>query len=125
MNLDSLDRINSWVVFLALLIALLVAAQVGFVIGSRGRGREDDGGSEATTIQAAVLGLLALLLGFSFSMAMYRYDMRKGLVVDEANAIGTTYLRARMLPKDQSLEVRKLLRQYVGNRLKFYRVGHG
>lgn len=49
-------------------------------------------------IQGAVLGLLGLLLGFTFAMAVGRYDTRRGLVLKEANAIGTTYLRASLLP---------------------------
>lgn len=122
-NLDSLDRANSWLVAFVLLIFLVAATQVGFVIGARARRREQNGISEAMTIQAAVLGLLALLLGFSFSMAMNRYDNRKRLVVEEANAIGTTYLRARMLPQDHGVPIRRLLRQYVDNRLQFHLTG--
>jgi len=123
-DISSLDRINSWVVFVILFVLLIIATQIGFMIGARSHRRTgEDGGPAATTIQAAVLGLLALLLGFSFSMAMSRYDIRKRLVVEEANDIGTTYLRAKMLPGTESAEACSLLRRYVDNRLKYYDYG--
>jgi hypothetical protein len=74
-------------------------------------------------LQAASLGLLALLLGFSFSMALTRFDTRKQLVLDEANAIETTYLRAQLLPDPVRKEVSDLFRRYVDVRLEFYQAG--
>jgi hypothetical protein len=58
------------------------------------------------------------MIGFTFSMALNRYDTRRSAVVDEANAIGTTDLRARMLPEPHASEVRKLLRDYVDIRIE-------
>ena len=75
-------------------------------------------------IQGAVLGLLALLLGFTFSMAVGRYENRRDLVLKEANAIGTTYLRASFLPEAQATAVEGLLRSYVDVRLDFYSAGN-
>lgn len=66
-----------------------------------------------------MLGLLALLLGFTFAMAMSRFEVRKQLVLDEANAIGTTFLRAQLLPPPARQEISDLLRQYVEVRLAF------
>jgi hypothetical protein len=121
---DMVYRVSSWVACTILFVLMLAATQVGFLIGRRVRAREGpEDASPTTTIQAAVLGLLALLLGFSFSMAMTRYDTRKRLVVEEANAIGTTYLRAKMLPADQSSEICDLLRRYVDARLELYEAG--
>jgi hypothetical protein len=71
-------------------------------------------------IQAAILTLLALIIGFSFSMAITRYDVRKNLEEAEANAIGTEYLRADLLPPADAAEVRELLRKYLAQRLLFY-----
>ena len=65
----------------------------------------------------ATLGLLAFMLAFTFGSAAERYDSRRQLLLDEANAIGTTYLRAGMLPERRE-EVRKLLRDYVDTRLQ-------
>mgnify|MGYP006206078103 CR=1 FL=1 len=69
-----------------------------------------------------MLGLLALLLAFTFSAALQRYEDRSQTVVAEANAIGTTYLRARLLPSGMQDEVRALLRQYLDVRIQEGRV---
>jgi hypothetical protein len=66
---------------------------------------------------AATLGLLAFLLAFTFGLAASRYDTRRQLLLEEANAIGTTYLRAGMLPEGRD-GIRALLRQYVDTRLE-------
>jgi hypothetical protein len=65
----------------------------------------------------SILGLLAFLLAFTFGLAATRFDARRQTVLEEANAIGTTYLRARLLPEPQRTEVAKLLREYVDVRL--------
>jgi hypothetical protein len=70
----------------------------------------------------ATLGLLAFMLAFTFGMAASRFDTRKQLVLDEANAIGTTYLRTAMLPEQRD-DVRALLRSYVDARLDAVRSG--
>ena len=74
---------------------------------------EDD----ISTLEAAMLGLLALIIGFTFAMALSRFDTRRDAVLLEANAIGTTALRARLLPEPHRKEVLKLLRDYVRVRL--------
>ena len=65
----------------------------------------EDARSQIITIQGAMLGLLALLLGFTFSMAMSRFEVRKQQILEESNAIGTTYLRAQLMPEPQRKEV--------------------
>src|SRR5262245_57762214 len=65
----------------------------------------------------AVLGLLALLMGFTFSLAIDRYDVRRKLVIDEANAIGTAYLRAQLLGAPHRERISGLLARYVDNRI--------
>lgn len=72
------------------------------------------------TALTATLTLLALIIGFSFSMAVSRYDQRKNCEEAEANAIGTEYLRADLLPADDAAKVRELLRTYVNQRIMFY-----
>ncbi len=72
------------------------------------------------TVQAATLTLMALIVGFTFSMAVTRYDQRKALEEAEANAIGTEYLRAALLPGDSGAHVRELLRKYLDFRVAFY-----
>lgn len=75
------------------------------------------------TLEGAVLGLLGLLLGFSFAMSVNRYDMRKQLEVEEANAIGTTWLRTDVLAEPARARERQLLREYVTVRLQFLSAG--
>ena len=70
------------------------------------------------SIQAATLGLLALLLGFTFAMALSRFEYRKQMVVQESNAIGTAALRSQFLPTYRDDEVDKLFRRYVEIRLE-------
>ena len=100
------------------LFALLVLAHlVGFRVARRGRARADEGERSGTsTLQGGMLALLGLLLGFTFAAASQRFDARKQLVLDEANAIGTAYLRATAVPGGE--EVAELLRRYVDVRLE-------
>ena len=74
-----------------------------------------------STLEGAILGLLALMIGFTFSMALSRFEARRDAVVVEATAIGTTALRARLLPAPHKGETVKLLRDYVQLRLDLTR----
>ena len=108
-----LDFIPVWVLFLATLVVVLVSVEIGHRLGSYRRVKPDhEEEGPVGAMVAAMLGLLAFLLAFTFSLAASRFDTRKDLVLEEANAIGTTYLRAAMLP-DRRNEIRSLLRQYV------------
>ena len=71
-------------------------------------------------IQRATLTLLGLIVGFTFSMALNRYDQRKNLEEEEANAIGTEYLRSSLLPASDATKVRALLIAYLDQRIAFY-----
>ena len=89
--------------------------------GHPGRGVRDDFGF----ILAATLTLLGLIIGFSFSMATSRYDQRKKYEEEEANAIGTEYLRADLLPDADAARARELLRNYLHERILFYQAHDG
>ena len=71
-------------------------------------------------VQGASLTLLALLIGFTFSMSISRYDLRKNYEESEANAIGTEYVRVGLLPPAETAKVRELLRRYLDLRVRFY-----
>jgi hypothetical protein len=115
---------SEWLIAFVMLVLLLLATEVGFRVGFRTRrGVDESARSQVGTIAGAIIGLLALLLGFTFAMALSRFDLRKRLVLEESNAIGTTYLRSRLLPEPMKTEVRGLLRSYVETRLDFYRAG--
>lgn len=99
---------------------LLLMAEVGYRLGRR---RSGPAAPQLATVENALLGLLGLLLGFSYSMAEARFELRKNLVVEEANAIGTSWLRAGLLPEPERTLERADLRRYVDSRLAFYEAG--
>lgn len=124
MSEDRLYGISQVWLALVLLLAVLAVAELGWRWGRRRHAQADDGErSQIGAIAGAVLGLLALLIGFTFSMAVNRFDMRQDLVLQEANAIGTTALRAQLLQPAAEAEVVRLLRQYVQVRLDFHDAG--
>jgi len=86
----------------------------------RQRKLEEDISEDFDIIRAATLTLLGLIIGFSFSMAVGRYDQRKNYEEAEANAIGTEYVRADLLPAADAAKVRALLRNYLDQRVLFY-----
>jgi len=119
--LYSLDML---LIFAASVIGFLLAHEMGFRLGRRvSSTRSSQAGSHIATIQGAILGLLALLLGFTFAMSISRFDTRKQIVLEEANAIGTTFLRAQVMPEPHRKEISNLLRRYVEVRLEFYNAG--
>src|SRR5262252_130752 len=71
-------------------------------------------------ILGGVMTLLALIIGFTFAMAVSRYDQRKNYEAEEANAIGTEYVRADLLPAAEAARVREGLKNYVDQRVLFY-----
>jgi len=109
-------------IFVVTFFLLWIAAWVGGLLHERRRKLLDEGArSDFGVVQAASLTLLGLIIGFSFSMATGRYDLRKGYEESEANAIGTEYVRTDLLLPDEASQVRALLRQYTDLRIQFYR----
>jgi hypothetical protein len=111
---------NPFVVFAVSLVAQWLAACIGDLFHRRVRPVREDEREDLATVQTAILTLLALIVGFSFSMAVTRYDQRKNYEETEANAIGTEYLRADLLPAESATNVRALLRKYLDQRIAFY-----
>jgi hypothetical protein len=108
-----LDALPLWGVFVAILIVVLLSVECGYRLGRYRRNRhEQEKETPVGTMVGATLGLLAFILAFTFGLAAARFDTRRQVLLDEANAIGTTYLRAGMLPEQRN-EIRTLLRNYV------------
>jgi hypothetical protein len=106
----------------ALGLCLLGAIELGRRLGARLRARDPEGAlPESGAVETAVLGLLGLLIAFSFSGAASRFDARRELVVQEANAIGTAYLRLDLLPAEPRDALRAKFRDYVDSRIETYR----
>src|SRR5215471_16267189 len=108
------------IVFLVSLFAQWGAAYAGDVF-RRWRPIGKNEREDFNTVLTATLTLLALIISFSFSMAVSRYDQRKNYEQAEASAIGTEYARADLLPADDGMKVRELLKRYVNQRISFYR----
>lgn len=110
-------------VALSLLFGMILAVELGFRFGKHRKPRSAaSAGMETGAIQGAMLGLLGLLLGFSFSGAAGRYMERQDLITREANAIGTAYLRAGLLDEPQRTALRSELATYVQERLEALKV---
>jgi hypothetical protein len=113
--LDSLPIVS---VFVAFAFSALIALEGGYRVGSWLQGRTPDEKEGPTgMIVGSLLALLAFLLAITMGMASDRFDARRGLVLAEANAIGTMYLRAGYLPAPASREIRELTREYVPLRI--------
>jgi len=108
------------VLFLVGLALIWGVSELGWWYGQRGDGQS----TNISTLESATAGLLALIIGFTFAMALARFEARRDAVVQEANAIGTTALRARLLPEPYRAESLKLLREYVKVRLEAFQSGH-
>jgi hypothetical protein len=107
-------------VFAAVLIVQWLAAYVGDTVRTKIRPLKGDERLDFDIIRTAALTLLGLIIGFSFAMAVSRYDQRMNLEQAEANAIGTEYLRTDLLPADTASRVRELLRAYCDERVSYY-----
>ena len=113
-----LDLLPLWGVFVMTFVLVLVSEESGFYLGMRRcRRGEDAKDASAGSMVGATLGLLAFMLAFTFGLATARYDIRRQLIRDEANAVQTVYLRADFLTEPRRTEVRNLLRDYVEARL--------
>lgn len=105
-----------------LFAAVLVCIEIGRRFGLQRKKQGLEPGKSGTgAVDAAVFGLLGLLIAFTFSGAASRFDARRMQIVNEANAIGTAYLRVDLLPADQQPEMRELFRAYADERLAIYR----
>ncbi|WP_373047556.1 hypothetical protein [Vulgatibacter sp.] len=117
--LNGVDHTLIALVFLGLLVG---AAEGAYRRAGRTHPSEELR-SQVATLQAALLGLLGLLLAFTFAMSSARYDQRRELVVEEADAIGTAWLRAMVLDEPARSGLQELLRRYVDARLGYYEAG--
>jgi hypothetical protein len=102
-------------------LALWLSERIGSYLLKRQRKMAEDVREDFGVILSATLTLLGLLVGFSFSMAISRYDQRKNYEEAEANAIGTEYIRTDLLPGADAVKVRALLRTYADQRILFYK----
>ncbi|MGO8946381.1 MAG: hypothetical protein ACLQUY_01700 [Ktedonobacterales bacterium] len=112
---------NEFIVGFVYFVLLVGASEAGSWLAERMYAHANEERSakiaELSTVQTVVFAVLGLLLAFTFSMVVSRYDARKQALVDETNAIGTTYLRSQLLPEPERAETVILLREYVDARV--------
>jgi len=108
------------VIFLVSLFIFWFSARIGVYLRKWTPNLDEEAFKDLDVIATSTLTLLGLIIGFSFSMAISRYDQRKNYEEEEANAIGTEYLRVDLLPTADAGKARTLLRDYLDQRILFY-----
>jgi len=107
-------------VFAISFVAMAASAWIGTWVAARRTAFDTEAREDFGVVEAATLTLLGLIIGFTFSMALTRYDQRKNYEEEEANAIGTEYFRADLLPPSDAAKIRTLLVKYLDQRILFY-----
>jgi hypothetical protein len=111
------DSVPLWAFNLISLAVVLLSVEFGWRLGSyQHQSSKEEDTSPITKVVEPIMGLLALLLAFTFSMSASRFESRKQAVIQEANAIGTTYLRTNLLAEQSRTESRRLLSEYLALR---------
>jgi hypothetical protein len=116
-NLDSIYETPEWIMAVLFALSMALVCEIGHRLGRSSRTTEKTK-ALVPTIAGSILGLLGLLLGFTMSMSVSRFDARRRLVLEEANAIKTAYLRAEALPDPEKTQLQALLREYTEVRLR-------
>ncbi|NDF13494.1 MAG: hypothetical protein EB060_11870 [Proteobacteria bacterium] len=120
-----LYSLDTLVIVSLLFLGFILTWEIAFRFGRRlANQRGKDSETQSQSIEASVLTLFALLLGFSFSMSSGRFEVRKQTVLEESNAIGTAYLRASVLDAQPKQTLRRALRQYLDARIELYQLGN-
>ena len=114
-----LDRIPLWSFFFVATASAVLALEAGYRLGLFRRARAaDEKEAPVGAMVGSILGLVAIILAFTFNLAATRFEARRQAILEESNAIGTCYLRAHILPEPQRSEIEGLLRDYVEIRIK-------
>lgn len=111
-------QLSTLVVTLILFVVMIGATALGHFVGAREHGKSEANSEPFGVMQAAMLGFMGLILAFGISLAVGRYEDRRAAVVNESNAIGTTYLRAQTLPEPTRTRSMDLLRQFTDSSIR-------
>ncbi len=115
-----MDAIPLWALSLLTILLVLTSFEIGYRFARR---KKREGEGALGTLVGGGMGLLAFFLAFTFGLAASRFDTRRQLVLDEANAIGTAYLRAGLVAEPHGSEIRGLLRDYADARIEAVQPG--
>ena len=114
MNTEFLYTLSEWLIGGVTLFVLILAVEIGYWIGLKSKLEMTLAmRAQISTIQTAILTIFTFMLGFTFAMALTRFDHRKQMVVKESNAIGTAVLRSHLLPGQQRAKTNELFKEYV------------
>jgi hypothetical protein len=118
-----IQTVIEWGVFPILFIGIILFIEAGRRLRNLHPVAEaETGGKGLEVVEGAVFGLMALMIAFTFSGAATRFDWRRQLVTEEANCLGTAYLRIDYLPESYQPSIREKFRQYTDSRLEMYQV---
>jgi hypothetical protein len=116
---------NEWLIISVVFVILFIAYEAGVYLGEKNAKIKPEGHSgRVSNIQAGLMGLLGVMLAFSFSLSSQRFEERRKLVIQESLNIGTAYFRAGLLNDTLRNEVRALMRTYLDKRIEFYKSGN-
>lgn len=119
-----IDHLPLWLILPLTIVVALLSVEAGYRVGDHRRlHSQEEKESAVGSMVGATLGLLAFMLAFTFGLAGSRFEDRRQVLLSESNAIGTTYLRAAMLPEPMRTEAQNLLRDYVDVRLEAVQPG--
>jgi len=119
-----LSRFDSWQITICVLLSMIIFYWTGHRITRRALLKKLPGENKTSNVvEGSLLGLLALLLGFSFSLSNSRYDKRQSLVIDEANAIGTAILRCDLYPDSVKTPLKLAMQDYLEARIRYDEAG--
>lgn len=121
MNVDS---VPIWLFFVGTILLVMIFIEVGYRLGIIAHKKsEDEKEAPISGVSGAVLGLSAFIMAFTFAIAAERYQAKKGLVRDDANAIRSAFVRADFVPEPDRAESKRLLKMYLEKRLAFAKAG--
>ena len=125
MNTSLLYQTPSYIIVIILFVLMLLFNRVGFKIHQRQIIKKEEGATDGLgPVEGSLLGLLALLLSFTFSMSASRFDERRSVIVQEANDIGTAILRCDLYPDSIRNELRNDFKLYLDARIAYYHAGN-
>jgi hypothetical protein len=117
-----LNEIDAWKISIFIFVLVLISTFLGSIVG-KSKKKKEEYLTESSNIYGSLFGLLALILAFTYSMSIDRYDNRRQIIIQESNTISTALLRADLYPENERLLFRKDFKKYIETRINYFKVG--
>jgi hypothetical protein len=117
-----LNEIAAWEISLFILLLVLTSTLLGSIVGKSIK-KKGEYLTESSNVYGSLFGLLALILAFTFSMSIDRYDTRRKIIIEESNTISTALLRADLYPENERLLFRNDFKKYIETRINYFKAG--